>query len=162
MWLGGHKYPLCVTGTPLKESNLAQRGRICDMDQVPSVPNLLPGLGLLNLMIWAIIDERFEPISWSCEALIVFVSRVPSGIWEDRRFKDRVRPQLTASTTRTHAATLTDRSSGVLVTLGTDHHPPLACFDEASKRASCRNYEKLLRKRVITHVSHAETPPSLR
>lgn len=80
MWLRGHKYPLGVTGTPLKESNLAQRGRISDLDQVPSVPNLLPDLGLLNLMTWAIIDERFEPIRWSCEALIVFVSRVPSGI----------------------------------------------------------------------------------
>lgn len=113
MSLRGHKYPLCVTGTPLKESNLARRGRIRDMDQVPSVPNLLPGLGLLNLMIWAIIDERFEPIRWSCEALIVFVSRVPSGIWEDRRFKDRAPPAHCIHRARTHAATPTDRSSGV-------------------------------------------------
>lgn len=133
MWLRGHKYPLCATETSLKESNLAQRGRISDMDQVPSVPNLLLGLGLLNLMIWAIIDERFEPIRWSCEALIVFVSRVPSGICEDRRFKDRAPPVYRIHHARTHAATLTDRSSGVLVTLGTDHHPPLVRFDEASK-----------------------------
>lgn len=49
------------------------------MDQAPSVPNLLSGLGLLNLMIWVIIDERFEPIRWSCETLIVFVSRVLTG-----------------------------------------------------------------------------------
>lgn len=46
------------------------------MDQLPSVPNLLPGPGLLNLMIWVIIDERFEPIRWSCETLIEFLSRV--------------------------------------------------------------------------------------
>lgn len=49
---------------------------ISDMDHVPSVPNLLPGPGLLNLMIWVIIDERFEPIRWSCETLIEFLSRV--------------------------------------------------------------------------------------
>lgn len=153
MWLRGHKHPLCVTGTPLKESNLAQRGRISDLDQVPSVPNLLPGLGLLNLMIWAIIDARFEPIRWSCEAIIVFVSRVPSGIWKDRRFKDRAPPAHSIHHARSHAATLTDRSSGVLVTLGTDRHPPLVHSDEAAKRASCRNYEKLLRKRVITHLA---------
>lgn len=46
------------------------------MDQVPSVANLLSGRGLLNLMIWVIIDECFEPIRRSCETLIVFVSRV--------------------------------------------------------------------------------------
>lgn len=109
MWLRGHKNPLCVTGTPLKESNLARRERISDMDQVPSVPNLLPGLGLLNLMIWAIIDERFEPIRWSCEALIVFVSRVPSGIWEDRRFKDSAAPAHLIHHARTHACSDTDR-----------------------------------------------------
>lgn len=161
MWLRGHKYPLCATGTLLKEFNLAQRGRIYDLDQVPSVPNLLPGLGLLNLMIWAIIDERFEPIRWSCEAVIVFVSRVPSGLREDRRFKDRAPPAHRIHHARTHAATLTDRSSGVLVTLGADRHPPLVRSDDASKRASRRNYEKLLRKRVITHVSLARTPHSL-
>lgn len=160
MWLRGHKNPLCVTGTPLKESNLARRGRISDMDQVPSVPNLLPGLGLLNLMIWAIIDERFEPIRWSCEALIVFVSRVPSGIWEDRRFKDSAAPAHLIHHARTYACSDTDRqtgrSSGVRVTLGTDHQPPIVRFDEASERASRRNYEKLLRrKRVITHVNSA-------
>lgn len=112
MWLRGHKNPLCVTGTPLKESNLARRGRISDMDQVPSVPNLLPGLGLLNLMIWAIIDERFEPIRWSCEALIVFVSRVPSGIWEDRRFKDSAAPAHLIHHARTYACSDTDRQEG--------------------------------------------------
>lgn len=46
------------------------------MDQVPSVPNLLSRRGLLNLMIWVIIDECFEPIRCPCETLIVFVSRV--------------------------------------------------------------------------------------
>lgn len=59
------------------------------MDQVPSVPNLLAGRGLLNLMIWVIIDECFEPIRWSCETLIVFVSRVRLRVGGDRRFKDR-------------------------------------------------------------------------
>ena len=59
------------------------------MDQVPSVPNLLSGRGLLNLMIWVIIDECFEPIRRSCETLIVFVSRVWVRDGGDRRFKDR-------------------------------------------------------------------------
>lgn len=45
------------------------------MDQAPSVLNLLSGRELLNLMIWVIIGECFEPIRWSCETLIVFVSR---------------------------------------------------------------------------------------
>lgn len=45
-----------------------ETGQICDIDQVPSVPNLLLGRReLLNLMIWVIIDECFEPIRWSCE-----------------------------------------------------------------------------------------------
>lgn len=46
-----------------------------DIDQVPSAPNLLSRCGLLNLIIWVIIDECFEPIRWSCETLIGFVSR---------------------------------------------------------------------------------------
>lgn len=57
-----------------------ERQGVSDMDQVPSVPNLLPGPGLLNLMIWVIIDERFEPIRWSCETLIEFLSRV--WLWD--------------------------------------------------------------------------------
>lgn len=97
MWLRGHENPLRDSDAS-KTVQFGATGAISDMDQVPSVPNLLPGLGLLNLMIWVIIDERFEPIRWPCEALIVFVSRVPSGDWEDRRFKDRA--PVTASTPR--------------------------------------------------------------
>lgn len=59
------------------------------MDQVPSVANLLSRRRLLNLMIWVIIDECFEPIRWPCETLIVFVSRVWLRDGGDRRFKDR-------------------------------------------------------------------------
>lgn len=47
-----------------------------DLDQTPSGLNLPSSLGLLNLMIWVIIDECFEPIRRLCETLIVFVSRV--------------------------------------------------------------------------------------
>lgn len=61
MWLRGHENPLCDSGAS-KTVQFGATGTISDMDQVPSVPNLLPGLGLLNLMIWVIIDERFEPI----------------------------------------------------------------------------------------------------
>ncbi|KAK7901183.1 hypothetical protein WMY93_017952 [Mugilogobius chulae] len=54
--------------------------------------NLLSGRGLLNLMIWVIIDESFEPIRRSRETLIVFVSRVlPERLTQggtDRRFKE--------------------------------------------------------------------------
>lgn len=64
-------------------------GAISDMDQLPSVHNLLSGRELRNLMIWVIIGEYFEPIRGSCETLIVFVSRVWFGDgWGDRRFKD--------------------------------------------------------------------------
>lgn len=61
------------------------------MDQVPSVPNLLSGRGLLNLMIWVIIDECFEPIRWSCETLIVFVSRVWLRDWGTDALKTALR-----------------------------------------------------------------------
>lgn len=62
---------------------------ISDMDQMPSVPNLLSRPGLLNLMIWVIIDECFEAIRSPCETLIVFVSRVWLVWGGGRRFKAR-------------------------------------------------------------------------
>lgn len=74
MWPRGCR-PLDRFKKKKRDFNLERRG-VSDMDQVPSVPNLLPGPGLLNLMIWVIIDERFEPIRWSCETLIEFLSRV--------------------------------------------------------------------------------------
>lgn len=62
------------------------------MNQEPSAPNLHAARQLLGLMIWVIIIGRFETIRWSCETLIVFVSRVwlrelggESGL---TRFKD--------------------------------------------------------------------------
>lgn len=65
---------------PLSDNNASKTvwcdRAISDMDQVPSVPNLLPGPGILNLMIWVTMGERFEPIRGSCETLIEFVSRV--------------------------------------------------------------------------------------
>lgn len=67
------------------------------MDQVPSVHNLLSGRELLDLMIWVIIGEFFEPIRGSCETLIVFVSRVWFG---DEGGKDALKTVLRSPQSR--------------------------------------------------------------
>lgn len=72
--LEGHTNPT----RGIKRSLIRADRAISDMDQAPSVPNLLPRRGLLNLMIWVIIDECSEPIRRPCEALSVCVT-CPAG-----------------------------------------------------------------------------------